>query len=411
MTRWGDRMEWFQKRFPISLNDWKPLLLIFIFCFIAISVVAAVKDYTVSDFFTFWLAGRMTLQGQDIYSETEWVAAHRYYGSTWIPNPIFPYPIALSLLLIPLGALPLKFAYLTWVFITQLIILLSVFLLSPAWDRKDGKNTRYLLVVSLLLFRPVLVTLLTAQFSGFFLFVMSIAVYFWNKEKWFLGGLVISLLNLKPSYGAVILVLTGIWLLFQKRKSAILAIVLGNLTLGIVGLLQNPQWIRLFLETGERKFNQTMGLYPTIWSLADILCNSRGSCMAVGGGLAVLFITGLYIYLIFLKRDHPLDALEVLALVVPIALLSTYNWAYDQILLVVTITFCVQKIEEQNHKFLLKLFPLLVDAISLLLLVWAYFHRVDVWSLLVPAGLFAVAVWFWIEPRLAKKNILHKSVA
>lgn len=402
-------MNWFYKRFPSSLDDWKPFVLILLFCLIAITVVAAVDDYTVSDFFTFWLAGRMTLQGQDVYSEAQWLDGHKFYGSTWFPNPIFPYPIALSLVLLPLGALPLKFAYLIWVFITQLMLLLSVFLLSPTWNTKESKNGRYLLVVSLLLFRPVLVTLLTAQFVGFFLFVCSLSVYLWKKEKWFMGGLVISLLNLKPSYGAAILVLAGIWLLFQKRNTAILAIILGNLSLGLVGLMQNSQWIRLFLETGERKISQTMGLYPTIWSLAYTVCDSSASCTAIGGSVTILFITCFYVYLIYLRRNQPLDPLEVFALVMPVALLSTYNWAYDQILLVVTITFCIQKIIGYSHKFFPNLFTLLVDAISLLLLVWAYFHRMDVWSLLVPAGLFAVATWFWVEPWIVKNNFLRKS--
>jgi len=95
-----------------------PVLFLFVFLIVAFTVVSVISDFTVTDFFTFWLAGRMTLQGQDIYSETSWIAAHYFYSSTWLPNPSFPYPIALSLFLIPLGTLPLKTAYFVWVFLT-----------------------------------------------------------------------------------------------------------------------------------------------------------------------------------------------------------------------------------------------------------------------------------------------------
>jgi hypothetical protein len=366
----------------------------------------------VTDFFTFWLAGRMTIQGQDVYSETLWTAGHHYYGSTWMPNPIFPYPIPLSVMLVPLGLLSLKSAYTLWVFITQGVLAFSVFLLTESWEGEEREALRYILIVSMFLFRPVLITLITAQLVGLFLFVSSLAVYFWKKEKWFLGGLVISLLNLKPSYGALLLALLGIWLLSQKQGRAILAIILGNLALGIIGFIQNPQWIQLFIETGRRKASQTFGLNPTIWGVANVICNGNSSCVAALSGMTLLFLMGLYIHLVYSNRNSRLDPLGVLALAIPIALLTTpYNWAYDQILLIVTIVFCVQEMA-RGHKYLPRIFPFLLDLICLLLLVWAYFYGMDVWSLLVPAGLFGMAVWFWgASLKKNYKGILNDQLA
>ena len=372
-----------------------PVLLLFVFLIVAFTVVSVISDFTVTDFFTFWLAGRMTLQGQDIYSETSWIAAHHFYGSTWMPNPIFPYPIALSLFLIPLGALPLKTAYFVWIFLSQVLLLLSVFLLLDAWKDKERATTGYFLVITMLLFRPIMVTLFTAQFVAFFLVLSSLTIYFWKKENWFLGGLIIALLNFKPSYGALILVLVGIWLLFEKQKMAIWGIIIGNLILGFVGLLQNPRWIQLFWETGKRKSGQTFGLYPTMWSGLNLMCKKNGICIAIAGGAIILLLLSLYIYLLYSNRNLRLDSLNVMALVIPIALLVTYNWAYDQTMLVIPITFCVSFLAT-NHKQWSKLFPILVDLVSLSLLIWAYFRKIDIWSLLLPAGLLVIVFWFWV---------------
>ena len=66
------------------------------------------------------------------------------------------------------------------------------------------------------------------------------------------------LVELKPSYGALILVLVGIWLLFLKQKRAIIAILLGNLILGVIGFLQNPRWLQLFFQTAGTKVRSNL---------------------------------------------------------------------------------------------------------------------------------------------------------
>jgi hypothetical protein len=64
-----------------------------------------------------------------------------------------------------------------------------------------------------------------------------------------------------------------------------------------------------------------------------------------------------------------LDPLNVMALAIPIALLVTYNWAYNQTMLVITITFCADILAAKKHERWFKLFPILVDLESLSLLI------------------------------------------
>jgi len=175
----------------------------------------------------------------------------------------------------------------------------------------------------------------------------------------------------------------------------------------LVDFLQNPHWIQLFWETGKRKSGQTFGLNPTIWSAFNVLCKKNGICIAIAGGAIIMVLLGLYIYLLYSNRHLRLDPLRVMALVIPIALLVTYNWEYDQTMLVIPITFCVSFLAKKHKKWS-KLFPILVDLVSLSLLIWAYFRKIDIWCLLLPTGLLVIVFWFWIMT--SKQNLVMQGI-
>ncbi|MFL6733301.1 MAG: glycosyltransferase family 87 protein [Sphingomicrobium sp.] len=70
-------------------------------------------DYEHRDYATYWLAGRMVLDGADPYSSSAIAAAaHKLSGSTL--QPYFSYPPHSLLLFAPLGALPLSGSF--WVY-------------------------------------------------------------------------------------------------------------------------------------------------------------------------------------------------------------------------------------------------------------------------------------------------------
>ena len=71
-------------------------------------------DYHNSNFAFFWLSGRMILQGESPYNETQYLAGHDTYGIKWRPNNIFPYPLPLALIFIPFGLISLANAYILW---------------------------------------------------------------------------------------------------------------------------------------------------------------------------------------------------------------------------------------------------------------------------------------------------------
>jgi hypothetical protein len=68
-------------------------------------------DFQSSNFTFFWLAGRMVMEGENPYDETQYLAGHETYGIKWQPNKIFPYPLPLAIFCIPLGLLSLRIYY------------------------------------------------------------------------------------------------------------------------------------------------------------------------------------------------------------------------------------------------------------------------------------------------------------
>src|SRR5947209_6450676 len=85
--------------------------------------------YRDSDFFTFWLAGYMNWTGQNPYSTEQWLGQHHALGATWFPNPVFPYPLPLATLLAPLGLLRLDTAFIVWISLSLVMLVVAIFLI------------------------------------------------------------------------------------------------------------------------------------------------------------------------------------------------------------------------------------------------------------------------------------------
>jgi hypothetical protein len=65
-------------------------VLVVVFVFFVILVINQV-DYPNSDFFTFWLSGRLFSLGENPYDRQVWIGGHHQFGATWIPNATFIY--------------------------------------------------------------------------------------------------------------------------------------------------------------------------------------------------------------------------------------------------------------------------------------------------------------------------------
>ncbi len=374
-----------------------------LFVVIAVSIVSSI-EYHNKDFFTYWLAGRLAVMGQDPYRSDVWIAGHHQFGSTWIPNATFVYPLPVSLLFAPFGLLPLFQAFILWVTLTEFMIAASVRVLLRA--ARNVQAPRYILpiVAGIVLFRPTALTLINGQMTGFLLLVLACVVLLWERARWWQGAALLPLLGLKPNLGVPIILLLLFYLLLQKRMAALLGAAVSAVTLLLLGLIQNPTWIIEFWRAGNTKLSQTFGFSPTIWGVSTLLCNYNLNC-AIGYGAGIGLIT-LLGYAVFLTRKSRLPApTMVVGLALSVALLLTpYTWPYDQLLLVIPIVAVTLGLAEAGHRFMPSaLIFLAFDLMAMILLYVSARIQMEIWNAAIPLSVLGLLAWYLTAVRPAHR--------
>ena len=345
-------------------------------------------DHKNNDYISFHLAGYMILHGEDPYFPEQWVAGHELFDVTWISDQTFSYPLPLALVFVPLGLLPLYQSYIAWTALSLGMILVSVYLLI----RTESKRHSWLLIAclcaGLILFRPTILTLVNGQLTALLLLVLTGVLYLWNKNKWEWGALLSSVLILKPNLGAPILLLLGLWMVFEKKYKAVLALLLGGVILLVIGWMMNPAWVQEYLAIGGGKVQDTFGFSPTVWGLGSLVCDFRSPCSPLVGGagalLLLLAITGLYI------RGRLRTPSTVIALVITTGLLVTpYSWSYDQLLLVIPIMTTALALVDRGKGFLFAalLFPGMA-LLSLIVLIPDDALGIEILNVFIPLVVF-----------------------
>lgn len=360
-------------------------------------LVVSRSNYHDSDFFTFWLAGRLLSGAQNPYDVTLWLEGHRQYGAAWIPNSIFPYPLPLAVLTLPLGLFSLEQAFFLWILLSQIFITLSLYL-SIRWDDTIRLRHYFLpLLLGAFLFRPALVALRNGQLSPFLLLLVSLVSYLWTRHKWWQGAVVAAFLLLKPTIGLPVLGLCCIYLFLLGKYRPLMAAFLAALLIAVAGWLIDPGWISMFLSVGSGKFNETFGYNPSVWGLTGFFCRQSALCTVSWGGLFALVLVAATVYLLLVQGRRMSPAL-LLSLVIPVSLLITpYLWAYDQILLLVSVCMVVELLVRKRYPYMLAAsFPLLFSLLSLLLLSLANTVGHDAWSAALPL-LMVLLVGFLIS--------------
>ena len=349
-----------------------------------------------SNFFTFWLAGHMVLNGEDPYNEAQYLAGHDEFNVNWRPNKIFPYPLPLSLLMIPLGALPLSTAYFALQYITQIIIAVTMYALLSRWQ--DPAYTRLLvpLMAFFLFFSPVLLTLQVGSVGALALLIMLISMLLLEKEKSLAAGVVLSLTILKPPQGLTILLLAGIWLFARKDWKVIQGIIYGGLGILIVGMIQNPLWVIQFGKASQAVMDRTQGIQSNVWAYAYIACDGASPCATLLGGFGALILLGLGGF--FLWRNHArLTAWDAFNIIIPIGFVSTvYLWVYDQILYIIPIVWIVGSLIERRKSYIFAFIFLIVLAVaaSSAMIHQAYTLE-DTWNIGTSIVVLVMVLWLY----------------
>lgn len=366
----------------LNLVNFVFLILLFsVFIFMAFLLVKDLDSFHNKDFFTFWLGGRLLSQGQDVYNQVSWVGAHSLYGSTWIPNLYYVYPLTTAALFVPLGLLPIASAAWIWLLASFIFIIVSLVLLLRLWQVPDWKKFIIPFTLGLLLFRPVILIFLMGQIDGLLLLLIVLSIFFAARGKNSLAFILLGFLVLKPNIGAPILCLLALWLLTQKQWKNIFSLGGSTLVLLVLPVLIDPHWIEKYIQVGLYK-SQDQNVYPTLRGLAGLLSNNNPLFTNILWLAGSVLLLGFFVW-IFLKYRKTLTSPDVMSLSIIISLMVTpYLRSYDLLLLLIPIMQILSD-DYLKHKSFFKtnLYYLLWGLFSFALLFLATRLQHDIFSL------------------------------
>ena len=339
-------------------------------------------DYQNSNFAFFWLSGRMILEGESPYNETQYLAGHDTYGIKWRPNNIFPYPLPLALIFIPFGLISLAKAYVLWQIVSLVSIVLIIFILLNHW--KDSAQRRLLLPIFafMFFFGPLYLTLFTGSIGAIAALVILGAILLFEKDRSLLAGVVLSLTILKPPQGLPILLLAGIWFLARRDWKAIFGVTIGGVSLLFIGMIQDPLWAIKFLGASQAVMDRTQGVHSNVWAFSYLACGGTSPCSTLLGGTLGLVLLGLGGFFLW-QHQAKVTAWEAFNIIIPIAFVSTiYLWAYDQLTYIIPIVWIVGTLVERTKSYIHAfLFLIVLDVFSFYALVQQATTDKDLWSL------------------------------
>jgi hypothetical protein len=357
-----------------------------------------------TDFSSFWMAGKLILQGKSPYDILAWGQGFQRFSLGFLLTPVFLYPLPLALLLAPLGWLPFHSAYVAWVTLTLLMTIASLVILLSL--ETNPRRTLFFipLLIELMLFRPTILTLTQGQVSGLFLFALAWSAFLWQKGKWFWGGFLLGLLALKPNLGLIIILLVGVWLLLNKKWAALCGTLVSGIFLLLSGLIYNPAWVVQYLHVGSSKLSETFGGSPTVWGLGALISHNQITTTLITGSLTGLVILFGFFWAI-LRAHASLQPVSVLALAVSVTLLVTpYTWTYDQLLLILPLSVVILAMDRMGVRILLSagLF-LALDVLVGILLFFDVILQVEILNVLVPLVVFGLCLRYltWQIPARA----------
>lgn len=371
----------------LNKRTWKVagLLLLAVIFLLASPRIVRLRNYANSDFFSFWLAARMTWHGQNPYQPDLWISQHFVHGATWVSDTTFLYPPALSVLLAPLGLLPLFEAFVAWVFLSQLALLWSLNALRRLWPRRVASLPTWLpILIGAFLFRPLILTLLNGQLGGLLIPLLASAMVLWHREDWFAGGFVLACALVKPNLGVPIVSLAALWTTIGRRQAATAGVAAGALSLFLISELRSPGWLNQYATILGAKGSQNLGFSPTIWGLAGMACRHQPGCVLTAGAISSAVLAMIVLALI-LRGKTDLPSHLVLALAIGAAtFLTPYLWGYDQVLFLLPIMVLTMELRSRGAPYLATAaLPILYSLIAALLLYISSLLQKDTWSALV----------------------------
>lgn len=325
------------------------------------------------DFFAVYAASRMWLEGVPFYEPTaqlNWKIAA--FGPAIqqdfsLSAPYF-YPPWYLLALAFVGYLPMEVGAKLFLFINLGLLIFTIVLLLPA-DSALNLTTLRLVSINLIgavLFFPTIVVMFTGQYTLPVVFGMALFIYAAQRHSDWGMAAGLALITFKPHIGLPVLVVLGLWLLYQRYWGALTRSLLIALVFVASGFLVDSNWLNHYWLSLTNALSRRSVLVCEVcfsFSLEVVALVTGRPALNVATPLA---ITSAGLWLVVAAAQHkrrPLSAEQAVFHAVFVTLLANpYMVTYDFVVMLPIIIWLACRGEKWAYA--LYMAPLLV------LLVW-----------------------------------------
>ncbi len=352
---------------------------------LATTVLLDARILAVDDFVQYWAVGRLNALGGNPYDPEQlrplqYAAGRTEYiegVATIAWNP--PWTLAL---LMPFGLLPYPLGRLLWLLLHLALVFMSAHVIWGFYG--GGAGQRWVAWVAAFIFIPTLFALKVGQIGALLLAGLVGALAAARRERWWLAGVCLALLTIKPQLPYLFWPALLLWSVAQKKASLALAGVGAVAFLTAMALLANPAVLQ--------QYYTAVTTYPPVnWATPTL-----------GAGLRLLFGVehfGLQfvppllgcVWLVFYwyKRRRRWDWLRESPLLLAVSLVTAlYAWTYDLVLLTLPAVQLCALASRCTRSRQTRIVAVYVGLNGVILLLQQWIHN-DLWFMWVaPAFLF-----------------------
>ena len=342
------------------------------------------SDYRHSDFFQFWAAPRLLLEGRDPYSAPDWASIYQREATAPVATPPPPerhvYPPWSAVVLLPLAAMPFRLAAAIWLVAQLSVVIAALRALSAAYIAR--REERVLLFGLAAAFQPLWLIVDGGNITGFLLGLFTFAIV-GTLARSPLAGVPIGLLAVKPHPFAI--AVPALVAISGTRRMLVGG---GALTFAALVALAVPfgpgligEWIAAALD-----LQATTGSNATVWTLDRVLPGGSGTAVTTA-------IAAIGAFLLWWRIRRPAPAILAAGSVAISLFVAPHGWSYDGTLLLITLAAILGRAGSAAGARRAALLVVIAAVATLLpwtLYVVAFARGGEEWSALTPVAFFAL---------------------
>ena len=340
------------------------------------------------DFVEYWAAGSLNLSGGNPYDPEQLLPLQLETGRHFGVPVMMWNPPWMLLIAMPFSIFSYPVSRVLWILIFIIVMVVSINL---TWQLYDGSpKYRWVGWVIGFTFLPYLEALKTGQTGPLLLLGMAGFLFFMNNKRFWLAGVFLSLLLVKPHILYLVLIAVALWSIYEKQLRVILGTGISLAFATFIVWVANPKVINQYFYAAANYPPQDWAT-PTIGGITRFLIGTEIFWMQFIPPLIGLLWLGIYWY----QHRKTWDWTEHAPLVILVSIFTAaYGWTSDQTVSLIPIL-----------QVLILLLPINIRNNKHLYIICSYLLIEIV--LLIP---FGNQLWnFWLAPSLLIWYLLSKN--